>query len=100
ERDPQALVEERELPATLAQHVVLELDGLENLRVRLEADERTSLLRRADHLDGGHRLALAIDLPVLLPVSEHASLELLAQGAHDRHADPVEAARDLIALVV
>ena len=100
QRDENAGVQERELAQALRQRVEAEFDGLEDLRVGPERDLRAALLRRAGDLQIGLRLAPRVFLLVDLAVAPDFEVELLRERVDDRHADAVQAARDLVAVVV
>ena len=69
ERDDDAGVEEGELAQALRQRVEAELDGLEDLRVRLEADLGAAPLGDAGGEQVGERLAALVALLVDLAVA-------------------------------
>ena len=95
-----SLGQEGELAQPVGQHVEAELDILEDLLVGLEpghcpvpgrvTDDRDGLLGRAAHV------ALVIDLA--LAVDFH--LAPLRKGIHDRRADPVKTAGNLVGVLV
>ena len=100
ERDDDAAVQERQLAQPLRQRVEAEIGGFEDLRVRLERDLGAAPLRRAGDLEIG-RLACharrSADRPVRCARSR---VERFGQRVDDRHADAVQTARDLVAVVV
>ena len=98
--DRDAAVEECQLAEAGGQRVEAVLRRLENLRVGPERDLCAALLRRAGHLEIGRRHAALVGLLVDLAVAPDFQLEELRQRVDDRHADAVEAARDLVAVVV
>ena len=100
EGDGHAGVEERELAQALSERVEAELRRLEDLRVGLERDFRAALLRRAGDDKIGLRRPALVGLLVDLFVAPDLELEALGQRIDHRHADAVQAARDLVAVVV
>ncbi len=100
ERDGDAGVEEGELAQPLRQGVEGELDRLEHLGVGQERDLRAALLGLARDLEVGLRLAALVGLVVDEPVAPNLEVERLRQGVDDRHADAVQPARHLVAVVV
>ena len=98
EDDAEALREERGLAEALDEHVLLPLDLVEHLVVRHEDDRGTRLLRRADGLEVGRRLAAGELLLPDLAVAADLDGEPLGQRVHDRDADAVQPSRDLVAL--
>ena len=74
--------------------------GLEDLRVGLEGDLRAALLGGAGVDEIGDRLAALVGLRVDVAVAADLDVEPLGQRVHDRHADAVQAARHLVAVVV
>src|SRR5262249_7999451 len=77
-----------------------EVRRLEDLRVRLEVDERAVAAEGADLLDAGGRLAAPVGLPVLAAVAADGGDELLRQGVDDGGADAVQAAGVEVVVVV
>jgi hypothetical protein len=100
DRDGDAGVEEGELAQALGERVEAEFGRLEDLRVGLEGDLRAALLRRAGRLEVGRRNAALVGLLIDLAVAPDLEIERLRQGVDDRHADAVQTARDLVAVVV
>src|SRR6266540_1664952 len=96
--DPQPAVQERELAEALGEGVVVELDGLEDLGVRTERDDRASAFGRADDLEVRRFLPAGEAHPILFGVAPHADLEPFAQAIHDGQADAVQAARHAVHL--
>ncbi len=102
ERDPHALVEERELAQANRERVVVVAQIGEDQIVRLEPDLGAGLVL----CDGADNLELGASSPrievhvVILPSRLHPHLELLRQRVHDRHADAVQSARHLVAVLV
>ena len=68
--------------------------------VRLEGDLRAAALRRAGHLERAGRGAALVGLLVDLAVAPDFEVEVLRQRVDDRHADAVQAAGHLVAVVV
>ena len=100
ERDRHAAVQEGELAQPLGERVEAVLRRLEDLRVGLERDLRAALLRGPGDLEVGHRRAALVALLVDLAVAPDLQVEHLRQRVDDRHADAVQPARDLVAVVV
>ena len=100
QRDGDAGVEERQLAQPLRQRVEAEVDRLEDLAVGQEGDLRPALLRLAGDLEVGLRLAAVVDLVVDDAVPPDFEVERLGQRVDHRHADAVQAARHLVAVVV
>ena len=95
--DLEAAVQERELAEAVRQGVEGEGRLLEDRRVRLEADDRAvlrGLLARGQR--AGRPAALLVALGPHLAAPPDLDLEPLAQRVHDRDADAVETARDLV----
>ena len=100
ERDAKATGEERGLSQALRQDVLRPLELVEDLLcVGKEADRRARLLARvAHHLELAGRGAASELLAPDLPVALHVAHEPFRQRVHHRDADPVQAARHLVAL--
>jgi hypothetical protein len=98
--DAHAGVQERQLAQALLQHLVLELDVGEDRVAGLEADGRAAQVARANHLQRVHRHAEAVLLAVFLAVAVDGQVQRLGQRVDDRHADAVQATRDLVRGVV
>ncbi len=82
ERDRQPLVEEGQFAEPLGQHVEAELQRLENLTVRLEADLRAAAFGLSG--DGQRSLGLATFIPLFedLAVLPDFQLQPFRQGIH------------------
>ena len=100
EADAEAARQERGLTQALPERVAGEVELLEDLGVGEERDRRArvALVGGAGDLELRHRVPARELLPVHLPVAAHLCHEPLGQGVDDRDADPVEAARDLVAV--
>ena len=98
--DEDAAVQERQLAQPLRQRVEAVFDGLEDLRIGPERDLRAAPLRRAGDFQVGERGAALVALLVDLPVAPDLEVEPLGQRVDDRHADTVQAAGHLVAVVV
>ena len=96
ELDLESLVQEGELAEPVREDVEGERGDLEDLRVRLEADRRPALRRLLAGLEVALRLPPVVALRVDAAVAADLHLEPLGQRVHDRDADPVEPARDLV----
>src|SRR5581483_12017885 len=99
EDDLEALGEERHLPQPLEERLGPELGLLEDRRVGPEGHRRTLLAGAGDALERPFGPA-AVDEGLDEPPAVAVDLELEAggEGVDDRHADAVQAARDLVAL--
>jgi hypothetical protein len=98
--DAQPGVQERQLAQALGEHVELVFGLREDRRVGQERDARAGLVGGADLRERLDRLAAAIGLAPHRPAAPDLELELLGQRVHHRHADAVQAARDLVGAVV
>ena len=99
EDDLEALVEEGHLAEPLDQRLGAELDLFHDRAVGPERDGRAVLVGVADALEAGDRLA-AVDERHRVPAAVAADLHLepARQRVHDRDADAVQTAGDLVAL--
>ncbi len=102
ERNGHALVEERELAQTGGERRVVVAQLGEDLVVGLEPDLGAALARArlAEHLELGRGGAAREVHVVLFPVALDPHLELLGKRVHDGHADAVQTAGDLVAVLV
>jgi hypothetical protein len=112
EADLDAVVQERELAQALGEDVVVEVDVGEDLGVGQEVDLRAAALGVAGDLHRAHLEAVAdLDLAVLrhalaeldevlLAVAAHGQAQPGRQRVHARDAHAVQAARDLVAVLV
>ena len=98
--DPHALVEEGQLAEPLLQRVVVEVDLGEDLGVGQEADLRAGGLGRPEGADRALGLALLVLLLPDLAVAADLGLQPLREGVDDRDAHAVQAAGDLVGVVV
>ena len=98
--DLQPAVEEGELTQTLREDIEAEGGRLEDERVGLEGDLRAPLAGDTGLVDRRFRHAAVVALEVHLSAAAHLHLERLGEGVHDRHADTVETARDLVRRLV
>ena len=98
EHDPQPLGQERGLAQALDERLLGPLELLEDLGVGQERDRRAGLLRRADLLQVGRRLAAGELLAEDLAVALDLDVEPLGERVDDRDADAVQAAGDLVAV--
>jgi hypothetical protein len=110
--DLDAVVQERELAQALGQHVVVEVDVGEDLVVGQEVHLGAALvgvaedLHRADLdavtlLDDAVLRHALLELEVVhLAVAAHGQAQPLGQRVDARHAHAVQAARDLVAVLV
>ena len=100
ELDPYARVQKGQLPQPLRQHVVVELDVREDRRARPEANRRAASLGLADHGRGALRVRRGVRCSWMLAVAVDRQLQHFGQRVDDRHADAVQAAGDLVGVVV
>jgi hypothetical protein len=89
----------------LGERVVAELDRLEDLGIGREPDLRSARAHRAgddgsDLTELGRGLSALVGLLVDLPLAPDLELEGLGQGVDHRDADAVQAARDLVGVVL
>ena len=98
--DAHAAVEEGQFAQPLRQDVEAEVELLEDERVRLEGHLRAALPRGADLFQRALRLAAVIALHVDLAVALDLDLERFGQRVHDRHADTMQTAGDLVRMAV
>ena len=100
ERDDDAAVEKGQLAQPLGQGVEAEYGGLEDLRVRLEGDFRAATLGRPGCLQIGRGMAALVTLLIDLAVAPDFEIEGLGERVDHRHADAVQTAGNLVAVVV
>ena len=99
--DAHARIQEREFPQPMLQGVVIVLDHRERIGRGQEGDFRAlPALGIAHHRERRHGLAMAELHGVFLAVTENAQLEPARQGVDHRDADAVQAARDLVGILV
>ena len=98
--DLQPGVEEGELAEALAQHVELEVGGLEDGGVGLEPHRGATLVGGSDFGDLLLRQAPGVALLVDLPVPGDLQTQPLAERVDHGHADAVKATRDLVGAVL
>ena len=96
EDDGEARVQKRLLAHTRVQYLIIVHRVVEHLRVGLEADGGAAALRVAEDLYMLHYIAAGELHAVALPVLAHLDLKPLRKRIHDRRADAVQAAGDLI----
>src|SRR2546426_11951022 len=97
----EALVEESELGETVARRVERKARLLEDLRVRLEADDRAVLRRLpAGGQLGGRDTAIFVALCPNLAVAANLNVEPLTERVDDRNADAVQASGHLVGRVL
>src|SRR5258705_421982 len=92
----EVLVQERQLAQAIAQGVEGEGRLLEDLGIRIEADDRSGFLRRPGRRERAGGDAALVTLGPLLLVPGDLDLEPLAERVHDRDADAVQTAGDLV----
>ena len=103
EADRDAPVQEGEFPQALREHLVVEGEPGEDLRVRHEADSgagRLGILERGDRFDRRLRHAAAVALPPGVAVAVDFQIELDRESVDHRETDPVQASRDLVGVLV
>ena len=100
--DSNARIEERELAVAVLEIFEVELDDLEGRRAGQEGDLGSLLAdrRRADDLERCLGIAVAEAHEMLFAVAPDGEVEPFRQRVDDRDADAVEAARNLIGIVV
>ena len=102
ERDGNALVQVRQLTHTAGENAVVEAQLGENFRIRLEPHRGAGLLLRhvAHFAQLGDGLAAREVDVVLLPVLLDPDLERFGERIHAAHTNTVQAAGDLVAVLV
>ena len=100
EDDGDAGVQERELAQPVGERVEAVDGRLEDAAVGLELHLRAAAPGGADPLEAVRRLPPLVALPVDVPVAADLEVQGLGERVDHRHADPVQATRYLVALVV
>src|SRR5690606_26451373 len=100
QRDPDAAIQERQLPQPLRERVVVELEVREDLGARLERDRRPGAVRRADLGERRKRLAVRVFLLVDLAAAVARQGQRFGERVDDGHADAGRASGDLVRVVV
>jgi hypothetical protein len=100
ELDAHAGIQEGKLAQPLGQPVVRERRVGEDRAARLEADRRAPLRGGADDRERPLRLAHLVLLAVQLAVARDRHRQQAGQRVDDRDADAMQAARDLVRVVV
>jgi hypothetical protein len=101
EHDADAGIEKGELAQAVLQRLEAELEVRERLERGHEADlGALAAPGVADDLQGLHRLAALEAGVVFLAISPDAQVEPVGERVDDRHADAVQPARDLVAVLV
>ena len=100
EADGDAVVQERELPEALGQHVVMELDVAENVRRGLEEALGALALGLAHRRERRIGHPGAVGLLIDAAIAPHGEPKLLRKRVHHGNAHPVQAAGHLVAVVV
>ncbi len=97
-----ARIEEGELAEAVLQRLEVELRDLERVGRGQESDLRALLAgrRRADDPERRLRIAVAEAHPVLLAVAPDGELQHFGERVHHRDADAVQAAGDLVGILV
>jgi hypothetical protein len=95
--DPQALRQEGHLAEALAERLEREVRLLEDASVGQERDRRAGLGRLLGLLELGHRLAPLVALAPDVAIALDLEQQLLGERVHDRDADTVQAAGNLVA---
>ena len=100
EDDAQAAVQVGELAQAVRQLREVVVDLAEDLVIREERRDRAGVIGLPDDGEFGRlepaRELLMVDLSVAVDLDDH----VLGQRVHNRHADAVQASRDVVALVV
>ena len=101
ERDRDAGIEVGELAQAMLEGRIVELDPGEGLR-RGKKGHFGTLAAAGIADDAQRRVGVAIGEAheVLFAIAEDPELQLRGQGIDDRHADPMQAARDLVGVLV
>ena len=100
ELDLDAVVQERKLADALGEDLVVELDAAERLGRRHEVHFGAAPVGGAGRCQRRHRLAAAEFHLVDLAVAPDAQLQPVGQRVDHRHADAVQAAGHLVAVLV
>ena len=100
ELDLDAVVQERELADALGEDLVVVLDAVERLERRHEVHFGAAAIGRADDGERRHRHAVPEFHLVHLAVAPDLELQPVGQRVDHRHADAVQAARHLVAVLV
>ena len=100
DRDPQAGVQERELAQALGQHVEIVVGDRKDLGIGEKGHPRARLVRGPDLLEGALGLAARVGLAPHHALAPDLELEPRGKGVDDRDPDAVQAARDLVGLIV
>ena len=98
--DLDARIQERQLAQALGEDVVVELDRRKRRQARMEAHRGAALCRGTDQLERVQRLAERVFLAVLEAIAANRQPEVIRQRIDHRHADAMQAARNLVAVVV
>ena len=93
-------IEERQLAEALRKSVEAVIDRFENFGIGAEGHLGAAPLGRSSHLEIGQRMAALITLLVNLTVAPDLEVEPLGQRVDNRNANAVQAAGDLVTLVV
>src|SRR5436305_1298569 len=100
EVDVDSTIEERLLAQTRGERLVAEFGDGEDLGVRPEADLGAGAITVADRVDGPLGEAAVVGLEPGLPLAPDLQLQGLGEGVDHRDADAVEAAGDLVGVLV
>src|SRR5207342_3122057 len=99
-RDLDARVEEAQLAQALGEDVVMEFDVGEYLDRRLEAEQGAALARILEALEWVQRLTQRVFLTVMAAVAPDIQPQVLGQRVDHRHTHAMQAAGNLVAVVV
>ncbi len=96
ERDAHAAVQERELTQAASEDVEAIIDRVEDFVIGAKAYRGAALVRHTGLLERFVRNAAHVTLAIDLPVAPDFDLQPFRKRVHDRHADPVQTAGDLV----
>ena len=101
QNDAHARIEERKFAQAVLQRGVVVFDGSEDILGRLERDARARALTGiADRLQRRERDTILKAHEMFLAVAPNGQVQPRRQRIHDRHADAVQTAGDLVGILV
>ena len=98
--DAHAAVQERQFTQATGEVLEVEHCLLEDDRARLETHAGAAPVRRADFRQRRLRVAVAVFLAVQAAIAANAEMQHFGKRIHHRHAHAMEAARDLVGVLV